>query len=81
MRVKHTVILILVVTQKETVVFLYFFVYEEIKRELRRLLISECRCNERLQDKTKGSTYVGKTVIRGGMKKKKIETRECECVI
>ena len=34
----------------------FFFVYyEETKRELKRILIYECRCNERLKAKTERS--------------------------
>jgi hypothetical protein len=28
-----------------------FVYYEEIKRQLKRILINECRCNERLKGK------------------------------
>jgi hypothetical protein len=31
--------------------------YKEIKRELNRILIYECRCDERLRAKAEGSTY------------------------
>ena len=30
--------------------------YEEIKQELKRILLYECRCNERLKDKAEVST-------------------------
>ncbi len=35
---------------------MFVFYYEEIKRELNRILIYECRCNERLRGKDEGST-------------------------
>jgi hypothetical protein len=41
---------------------IHFFYYEEINRELNRILIHECRCDERLRPKTEGSTcltYIG----------------------
>jgi hypothetical protein len=34
---------------------------EEIKRELQRILIYECRCDERLRDKAEGSTRLAYT--------------------
>ena len=33
-----------------------FVCHEQIKRELKRILIYECRCNERLKGKDEGST-------------------------
>jgi hypothetical protein len=50
---------------------------EKIKRELNRILIYECRCNERLKTKPEGSTrhkfvYTG---LSGGLEHLKIETR------
>ncbi len=38
--------------------------YEEIKRDLKRILIYECRCNERLKDEGEGSTRVTHTGFR-----------------
>ena len=35
--------------------------YEEIKRELNRILLYECRCDERLIDKAEGSTRLAYT--------------------
>ena len=49
--------------------------YEEIKRELKRILIHVCRCNERLKAKDEGSTLLGYTGLRGGLEHLKIETR------
>ena len=49
--------------------------YEEIKRELKRIIIYECRCNERLKAKTEGSTRLTYTGLRGGLEHLKIETR------
>ena len=52
------------------------FVYsEETKRELKRILIYECRCNERLKGKDEGSTRLAYTGLRGGMEHLKIDTR------
>ena len=42
------------------------FYYEEIKRELNRILTYECRCDERLRVKTEGPTrlaYTGLSVV------------------
>ena len=50
-----------------------FVYYEGRKRELNKILIHECRCNERQKDKTEGSTRLGYT--RGGLEHLKIETR------
>jgi hypothetical protein len=49
--------------------------YEEIKRELQRILIYECWCNERLKVKVEGSTLLTYTGLRGGLEHLKIETR------
>ena len=35
--------------------------YEEIKQELKRILVHECRCNERLKAKAEGSTRLACT--------------------
>ena len=35
--------------------------YEEIKREVKRILIYECRCNARLKAKAEGSTRLAYT--------------------
>ncbi len=48
--------------------------YEEIKRELKRILIHG-RCNERLKSKTEGPTRLEYTGLRGGLEHLKIETR------
>ena len=37
----------------------------EIKRELKRILLYECRCNERLKAKFEGSTRLEYTGFRG----------------
>ncbi len=53
-----------------------FFVYvEEMKRELKRILVYECRCNEGLKAKAEGSTRLAYTGLRGGLELLKIETR------
>ena len=49
--------------------------YEETKRELKRILIYECRCNERLTGKSEGSTHLVYTGLLGGLEHLKIETR------
>ena len=41
--------------------------YESIKQELNRRLIYECRCDERLKAKAKGSTRLGYTGLCGGL--------------
>ena len=47
--------------------------YQEIKRELNRRLVSECRCDERLKAKTERSTRLAHTLQKGpkGSKKRK----------
>jgi hypothetical protein len=49
--------------------------YEETKRELKRILIYECRCNERLKVKSEGSRRLAYTGLIGGLEPLKIETR------
>jgi hypothetical protein len=51
------------------------FYYEEIKRDLNRILIYECRCDDRLRAKDEGSTRLAYTRLRGGLEHLKIETR------
>ena len=60
--------------------------YEEIKRELKKRPIYECRCDERLKTKTEGSTRLGYTGFRGGLEDLEIPVRDevnkrevCEC--
>ncbi len=48
--------------------------YETIKRDLKRRLIYECRCDERLKAKAEGSARLEYPWLRGGLehlKKKK----------
>ena len=55
-----------------------FVYYEEIKRELNRILIYECRCDERLRTEAEGSTRLTYTGLHGfheGLEHLKIETR------
>jgi hypothetical protein len=47
---------------------LFLVYYEEIQRELKRILIHKCRCNERLKAKAEGSTRLAYTGLRGGLK-------------
>ena len=49
--------------------------YEEIKLELKRILIYECRCNERLKAKAEASTRLPYCGLRGELEHLKIETR------
>ncbi len=49
--------------------------YEEIKRELKRILRYECRCNERLKTKPEVSTRLVYNGLRGGLEHPKIETK------
>ncbi len=49
--------------------------YETIKREVKKRLTYECRCDERLKVKAERSTRLGYTVLRGGLEHLKIETR------
>ena len=53
----------------------FFYCHEEIKRELKRIPIYECWCNERLKAKAEGSTRLAYTGLRGGLEHVKIETR------
>ena len=52
-----------------------FVYYEETKRELKRILIYECRCNERLKAKAEGSIRLAYTELRGGLEHLKMKTR------
>jgi len=45
----------------EGLVDTFFFVYY-MKRDLKRILIYECRCNERLKAKAEGSTLLSYTI-------------------
>ena len=50
-------------TQQEGKFVTFFFNYEhQIKREVKRIHIRGCRCNERLKAKTDGSTRLSYTV-------------------
>jgi hypothetical protein len=53
-------------------VFLY---YEEIKRKLKRIPMYECRCNERLKDKSEESTRLTYTRLCEALEHLKIEKR------
>ena len=57
-------------TQKNYVVY-----YESIKRELKMRCIYECRCDERLQSKTKEFTRLTYTGLVVELEHLKIETR------
>ena len=52
-----------------------FVYYELIKRELKRRLIYEYRCDERLKIKTEESTRLTYTGLLGELENLKIETR------
>ena len=49
--------------------------YESRKRELKKIIICKCRCNERLKAKAEGSTRLAYTGLCGGLEHLKIETR------
>ena len=53
----------------------YVVYYEEIKWELNRRRIYECRCGERINVKVEGSTRLPYTRLCGGLEHLKIETR------
>ncbi len=70
--------------------FLFIYYEQQIKREIKRINISGCRCNERLKAKTDGSNRLTYTGLHGDLEHLTIETRligerfECvmgECVI
>jgi hypothetical protein len=46
-----------------------------MKREVQRIPIYECRCDERLKTKSEGSTRLTYTGLSGGLEHLKIETR------
>jgi hypothetical protein len=52
-----------------------FFYYESIKRELKRRLIYEYRCDERLKTKTEESTRLTDTGLVVELEHLKIQTR------
>ncbi len=52
-----------------------FVCYDSIKRELKRRLIYECPCVERLKSKTERSTRLGYTGLLGELEHLKIKTR------
>ena len=43
--------------------------YEKTKRELNRIRIYECRCDERLRAKAEGSTRLAYTGLCGGLER------------
>ncbi len=49
--------------------------HEEVKREVNRILIYDCRCGERHRSKVEGSTHLTYTGLCGGLEHLKIETR------
>ena len=49
--------------------------YEVTKRDLTRILIYECRCNEILKTNVEGSTRLTYNGLYGGLEHLKIETR------
>jgi hypothetical protein len=48
--------------------------YEETKREVNRIRIYECRCDERLRVKAEGSTRLTYSGLDGGLEHLKMET-------
>ncbi len=63
-----------VIINKTTIEFTIVY-YETIKQELKRRLIYEFRCDERLKTKVEGSTRLEYTGLLGGLERLKIETR------
>ena len=53
---------------------LFFVYYKETKRELERVLLHECLCNERLKAEVEGSTRLVYTGLSWGLEHPKIET-------
>ncbi len=53
----------------------FFVSSEKMKRDLNRILIYKCRCDERLRAKVEGSTRLAYTGLFGGLQHLKIETR------
>jgi hypothetical protein len=49
-----------------------------MKRELQRIPIYECRCDERLKTKAEGSTRLAYTGLLGGLEHLKIETSDSD---
>ena len=49
--------------------------YESLKRELKKRCMYECRCDERLQTKTKEFTRLGYTGLVVELEQLKIKTR------
>jgi hypothetical protein len=43
--------------------------YEKTKRDLNRIRIYECRCDERLRAKTEGSTFLSYTGLLGDLER------------
>ncbi len=60
-------------------IFSLFCFYQTINRELvnqlNSRLIYECRCDERLNSATEGSTHLAYTGLHGGLEHLKTETR------
>ena len=52
-----------------------FIYYEQLKREVQRIHISVCRCNERLKVKTDGSKELVYTGLSGDVEHITIQTR------
>ena len=49
--------------------------YETMNREINRRRMYECRCDERINTKTEGSTGLTYNGLSGGLEHLKIETR------
>ena len=62
-----------------------FYYEQQIQQVVKRIHISGCRCNERLNDKTDGSNRLGYTGLCGDLEHLRIETRlsgeSFECVM
>jgi hypothetical protein len=61
--------------RRDTRLFDFLFFYEKMKRDLNRILIYKCRCDERLRAKSEGSTRLVYTGLRWGQERLKIQTR------
>jgi hypothetical protein len=64
-----------VTTVSEVNLFIYFVYFESIKRDLKRRLKNEYRCDERLKTKNEESTRLGDTGLVVELEHLKTKTR------
>ena len=57
----RTLVLVFTQVEKDSKVFFRFHYEQQINRDLKRIHISGCRCNERLKTKTDGSKSLTNT--------------------